>query len=272
MITNGIWDEVRNNLKKAIDNVSDETTELFVIPFAFDKEHHQNLNVYSAVATDKGKASLKDKINELKTAKNTMTFHSDPLNDFYTSRVNKDRVTYMFFLTDGQNEEFPDKFKPLLKEWGHKYGGQNVYGFYVMLHNLARDKSVEDIISGQEHLWKVQTADVNINLIRMQPTAIFNVRNDKFFELSIDGKINGKNFYAQFAETDDYKVTKTEVDNKKLRVYVSSAINVSKLPESKLKKLIITMAGGDKYDFLVTETVAVTCESKREKSLKISVR
>lgn len=34
---NGIWDEVKENLKNAIEKVTDETTELVVVPFAFDK-------------------------------------------------------------------------------------------------------------------------------------------------------------------------------------------------------------------------------------------
>jgi hypothetical protein len=272
MVTNGIWDEVRNNLKTAIDNVSDETTELMVIPFAFDNKYHENLNAFTEVATDNGKTSLKAKIDGLKTDKSTMTYHSDPLKDFYKSRVNNKRVTYMFFMTDGQNEEKQDKFKPLLEQWGGKYGNTNVYGFYVMLHDLAKDSSIDNIISKQDHLWKVETADVNINLIRMQSNAIFNARSDKFFEVPIYGNTKGMSFNVQFERTSVYKVLKVEVLNGKLRVYVSFTGDVFHLPVSIQEKLSVSMSGGGKFDFLVTECIDVTCESKPEKSLKISVR
>lgn len=272
MVTNGIWDDVRDNLKKAIDNVSDETTELIVIPFAFDGKHHTDLTAYSETATEKGKSALKTKIDGLTTNKGTMTYHSDPLNDFYRSRVNNGRITYLFFMTDGQNEEKPDCFKPLLRQWGEKYGGRNVYGFYVMLDKQAKDPSVEDIINQQDHLWKVETADVNINLIRLQSTAIFNARNDTYFELPIYGNIEGKNFNANFANSPVYKTTKTDVKNGKLRVYVTFSGDAAQLPVSKHEMLCVSMSGGGKYDFLVTENIDVKCESKPEKSLKISVR
>jgi hypothetical protein len=266
MVTNKIWDDVRNNLKSAIDNVSDETTELMVIPFAFDKAHHNHLDAFSEVATEKGKATLKAKIDGLGTTPSTKTFHSDPLKDFYNLRVNDKRVTYMFFMTDGQNEENPDSFKPLLELWGDKYGNTNVYGFYVMLHDLAKDPSVGSVISKQKHLWQVETADVNINLIRMQPTAIFNARSDKFFEVPIYGNIKGMTFKPQFDGKSVYKVSKAEVQNGKLRVYVSFSGDVFHLPVSKHEKLCVTMSGGDKFDFLVTESVDVTCESKQDRS------
>jgi hypothetical protein len=178
----------------------------------------------------------------------------------------------MFFMTDGQNEENPDSFTPLLKQWGNKYGTKSVYGFYVMLHKQAKDKSIEDIINDQAHLWMAETADMNINLIRLQPTAIFNARNDKFFELPIYGNIKGKTFNTQFAANSVYKVAKIEIKNDKLRVYVTFTGDAFTLPISKLEKLYISMSGGGKYDFLVTDKVDVTCVSKPEKSLKISVR
>ena len=59
---NGIWDEVKENLKNAIEKVTDETTELVVVPFAFDKNHHTSLPAFSSLATSKGKDFLKNKI------------------------------------------------------------------------------------------------------------------------------------------------------------------------------------------------------------------
>ncbi len=272
MVSNGIWDKVRDNLKNAIDNVNDETTELIVIPFAYDNKHHSRLQALSAAATSQGKKVLKDKIDALMSSKSTMTYHSDPLNDFYTHRVNPERVTYLFFMTDGQNEETPDQFLPLLNGWQGRYQGRNVYGFYVMLDKAAKNTDVERVIDKQENLWKVETADVDINLIRLHPQAIFNARNDEYFELPIYGHFQGKNFKASFADGSKYRVKDTAIKNDKLRVYVAYDGDVHDLPPSEVNKLLISMSGGGEFDFLVTENIKVKCESKPERSLKISVR
>lgn len=275
MVTNKIWDDVRDNLENAIDNVSDETTELIVIPFAFDKRHHDNLTTFSEKATDNGKAILKSKIEALRVTKNTMTYHSDPLKDFYSFRANDSRVTYMFLMTDGQNEEKPDKFKPLLQQWGKKFGNKNIYGFYVMLHDLAKDPSVENIIGSQKHLWKVPTANVDINLIRLQSSAVFNARNDKYFDVPVYGNLKRISLEARFPEESTYKVSKTETKMEaaggKLRVYVEFAGNVFDLPESLHERLSVSMSGNDEYSFLVSDSIDVECVSKKERSLRISV-
>ena len=272
MVTpNKIWDKVCDNLINAIENVEDETTELIVVPFAFDNQHHNTLNAYKELATPQGKANLKNKIRSIKPNKSTMTYHSDALKDFYNNRIAPDRVNYMFFMTDGQNEEKPDPMPNLLKHWGGRYQGKNVYGFYVMLHNSAGSPVTEGVIESQPQLWKVKTADVNINLIRLQNRAVFNARNDKYFDLPIYGKANGKNFSAAVIGTAPYRVSKVEKKGDRLRIYLSHG-DVHQLPVSLNVPLKITMTGGGPYDFLVTETVNVKCESKPERSLKITVR
>ena len=272
MVTpNKIWDKVCDNLTNAIENVEDETTELIVVPFAFDNQHHNALNAYKELATPQGKANLKNKIRSIKPNKSTMTYHSDALKDFYNNQIAPDRVNYMFFMTDGQNEEKPDPMPNLLKQWGGRYQGKNVYGFYVMLHNSAGSPVTEGVIESQPQLWKVKTADVNINLIRLQNHAVFNARNDKYFDLPIYGKADGKNFTVSINGTAPYSVNKVEKKGDRLRIYLSHG-DVHQLPVSLNVPLKITMTGGGPYDFLVTETVNVKCESKPERSLKITVR
>ncbi len=272
MVTpNKIWDKVCDNLINAIDNVEDETTELIVIPFAFDNQHHNSLNAYKELATPQGKANLKNKIKSIKPNKSTMTYHSDALKDFYKNRIAPDKENYMFCMTDGQNEESPDPMPGLLNQWGNRYNGKNVYGFYVMLHEAATNKNTESIIAKQPQLWKVKSADVNINLIRLQNHAVFNARNDKYFDLPIYGKADGKNFSAAINGAAPYSVSKVEKKGDRLRIYLSHG-DVHQLPASTNVPLRITMTGGGPYDFLVTETVNVKCESKPERSLKIIVR
>jgi len=274
MVTNKLWGPVRANLKNAIDNINDETTEIIVIPFADNSSPNPTLKPMKANATAAGKESLKAKISALpKPGKNTMTYHYIPLRDFYNNRVSTDRVTYMFLMTDGEDEDKQHTaLNHLLPQWGAKYGNKNVYGFYVMLHQQAANSAIEKVCNCQDHLWKVASANVNINLVRLQSSAIFNAKNDKYFDLRIAcGDTLGKSFSASFPTDCPYKVKRTDMKSDAIRVWVEP-ISGPKLPVSSDFCLNVKMTGGGKFDFLVTEKIPVKCEFKPERSLKISVR
>jgi len=274
MVQLGIWKKVCENLMSAIDNINDETTEIIVIPFADNNLPNPVLKPMVANATSAGKDALKAKISALPQPKtSTMTYHYIPVQDFCEKRVSANRVTYMFLMTDGQDE---DKLKrtlnKLLPQWGAKYGNRNVYGFYVMLNQKAANPEVDRVCKNQDHLWKVATADVNINLVRLQSSAIFNAKNDKYFDLPIAcGNVSGKAFSASFPSNCPYKVKKTEKLSNTIRVWVDP-VPGQKLPKSSNNNLIIKMTGGGNFDFLVTEIIPVKCEYKPERSLKISVK
>ena len=274
MVKLGLWDKVRDNLVSAIDNINDETTEIVVIPFADNTLENPILKPMKEFATSSGKNKLKAQINALpEPTTKTMTYHYIPINDFNEKRVCEDRVTYMFLMTDGEDEDPLKRTQnKLLPQWGAKYGNKNVYGFYVMLHDQAQSPQIAEICNSQDHLWKVETADVNINLVRLQSSAIFNAKNDKYFDLSIAcGDVSGKSFSASFPADCPYKVKKTEMKSHSIRVWVES-ISGQRLPVSSDYNLIVKMTGGGKFDFLVTEKIPVKCEFKPERSLKISVR
>ena len=272
MVSNKLWEPVRENLKLAIDKVNDETTELIVIPFADNASTKPTLRPIKALATEDGKKQIKSKIDALEINKKTMTYHYIPISDFYSLRANSDRVTYMFLMTDGQDEDPLQRTrKVLLPQWGKQFVNKNVFGFYVMLHNSAKDKKLEDVIDGQDHLWKVESADVNINLIRLQSNAIFNAKNDKYFDLPVYGDLRNMTLNAQFVGEIPYKVKKIEYKDSSIRIWIDS-IKGSKMPESLHAKLKMVLKNGGKYDFLVTETISVRCDYKPERSLKISVR
>lgn len=274
MVSKKIWGVVCNNLKSAIDNINDETTEIIVIPFADNTSKSPTLKPMKEFATSSGKNELKAKIAALPQPNvHTMTYHYIPLRDFYDNRVDDSRVTYMFLMTDGEDEDKQHTaMNQLLPQWGAKYGNRNVYGFYVMLDNKAKNPQIDKVCSDQDHLWKVETANVNINLVRLLSSAIFNAKNDKYFDLPIAcGNVSGKSFSASFPADCPYKVKRTEKKTDAIRVWVEP-ISSQNLPVSSIFYLYLKMAGCGPYDFLVTEKVPVKCEFKPERSLKISVR
>ena len=267
---NKIWDKVCENLINAIDNVEDETTELFVIPFAFDGNDHDVLDAYQEFATQEGKNQLKAKIKAIKPSTTSMTYHKNPINDFYNNhRVTGNRITYMFLMTDGK-DEWHDKtiFPNKLRQWQSLYGSQNVYGFYVMLEKSARNPQVSDIINTTDHLWEVETADVNINLIRFEDGCKFNVRTDEYVDIPVFGKIEHLTFDVS-CEDNCYKIKQIEKESDFIRLYINHPnCEVSSLPRD--EQIIINIKAKDtqKFDFLVTERIHVLCHNKKVKGIR----
>lgn len=94
-----VYDVVTKNLKDAINNIEDPTTEIIVIPFT-DKAHGLS-TVVTANATPGGKKKILESINNFKTVKNCHTNLNLPMKDFISSRVDPNRTNYMFLMTDG---------------------------------------------------------------------------------------------------------------------------------------------------------------------------
>lgn len=260
-----LWDPVRNDLAKAIDAIEDETTEIYVV--AFGGEGGTNLQTWHNYATASGKKEIISGFNskEFKPKTNTMTYLDRPLNDFYTNKVDPNKVTYCFLMTDGKDEnDNPSIFPNALKKWGDRYGKSNVYGFYVMLNKEAKDKNIESIIENQPHLWKVETANININMIRLDNYAVFNVRNDNRLEIPISGKSDGLKFSASLPESSGLKVKNCKVHDGKLIVNIDVVGNKSVMPSSSTHKLSVSVSNARQFDFLVTDNVYVKCNNKKE--------
>ena len=281
MKQNGIWNLVRDNLKEAIDDVEDETTELLICPYAYDNT--SSVKTHKEFATESGKKKLKSIVDNLPMTNSTKTYHEMPLRDFYNNKVDPKRVTYVFFMTDGVSDHIVedknhDPFPQELKSWHTKFADKYVYGFYVMLHESAAEyKGAMDVIGSNEnqrknHLWAIESANVNVNLVRLNQKAVFNARTEQFFDIPIFGKHEGKEFSAKFSPNPHFIVEKTSIINGKLRVYVKVIQNVYALPATQRIPLELKLNGGDAFDFLINERIVVECLSKPEKTLKISVR
>ena len=281
MKQNGIWNLVKDNLKEAIDNVSDETTELIICPYAFNSSSSVTFHLESA--TEKGKMILKKYIDHLPMNKNTKTYHEKPLIDFYNKRIAPQRINYFFLMTDGVSDHIVedknhDPFPDLLRQWHNKFQGKFVYGFYVMLNKKARGyREALKVIGTREnqrahHLWAIESANVNINLIRLNPSAIINVKSEKFFDIPIYGTCHGIAIKASFPSNSNIKVKNTQIKNGKLRVFVTVKGDIHSLPEEQTLRATITMTGGGKFDFLVTDAITVKCLRKKERTLRINIR
>lgn len=259
-----LWNPVRKDLAKAINAIEDETTEIYVV--AFGGNRGTELKVWNDFATEEGKAKVIHGFMGFDPKRNTMTYLDRPLSDFYSNRVDSKKVTYCFLMTDGKDENQDSaRFPNVLRQWGGKYGDTNVYGFYVMLNEEARDSNIESIIDKQEHLWKVETADVNINLIRLANEAVYNIRTDKVIKIPFEsGKCSGMTIKASLPEESGLKVKNSEIKDDCLVVEVDVIGSQSSMAEVSNWPLFLSVSNVGKFDFLVTEKVSVKCNNKHE--------
>lgn len=264
--------KVCDNLIKAIEKIQDQTTELYVIPFAFNDDTNAALTPWIQKATDEGKAVLKQKIQSIYWGnRGTKTYHKDPIEDFYNNhRMLQGGITYMFLMTDGKDEwkTEPDRFKNDLKQWGGKYGDSNVYGFYVMLDKDAKNPAVENIVDAQPHFWNVESADVNIILTRAENKATINVKNEEYVDIPVVGRISGFDLDVAINNDSDYEISKTKFVDGKLRLFVNIKKDKSQLPsEKRLNVIIKVKKTPGQFYFWVTDKIVLTCKCKKEPAI-----
>ncbi len=258
-------EEVPSKLKEAIRKVDNESTELIVVPFGATIK-----TPFKQFATEEGKEKLCAYIDNLSFNEGYTNFY-EPLTDFYRTRVNPNRITYLFLMTDGEDNRQKSEFRNILKEWGQRFGEKHVYGFYVMLCDEARSKDISDIIETQPHLWKVETADININIIRLETDPVFNVRNDKYAYCTIQGDVSKGNLKVeldnnQYYQIQDIKVerSKDEGDRLRLEIVPTSGQTQSTLPKDVKLRLSASMTGAGEYTFLVTDKITLKCLNEKE--------
>lgn len=259
-----LWDPVRADLADAINAIEDENTEIYVI--AFGGNGGYGLKEWKGYATLSGKDSIIKGFMAYQPNRHTMTYLDVPLKDF-DNKIDNDRVTYCFLMTDGQHQG-NNSYYEILRKWTDKYGSSNVYGFYVMLNGNADDAKANSIISQQKHLWKVETSDVNINLVRLDNESVYNVRNDDSIEIPISGQTDNLHFRASFPEESGLRTGDCNIIDGKLSIKVDIAADRASMPDSLYQDLYIFMDKGGKFDFLVTDNVKVKCLNRRERTLK----
>ena len=273
MVSNNLWDNVRTDLKKAINAIKDERTEIVVIPFAVDgNQSYTSLKAIEQKANKNGKDIISNYIDNLKPRKSSMTYHKLTLQDFYNNKRWKsaDRLTYMFIMTDGKDEDRTKHFVQELKKWKNVCG-TNIYGFYVKLCPEAEYYEAENVIKNIDNFEVINSADINLNLIRIENSAIFNSRNDEYCEVKIkSGNIDRTKLKITSINSINYKYLKYDIDEKSktIKIYINS-----NSPKQETEKLILNIQYNteDSLDVLITKKISVECKYIKEQTVKIKM-
>lgn len=209
-----IWDKVKSALITDIQQISDDRTEIVVIPF-----QHKELDKWCERATAFGKAALIAKIkayeiplHNFNGKMTTRTCLYEPLKYVADNILTPDKVDMVKLMTDGIPDEHQNEYEQLLKRWCQIAEEKDAYGFYIMLTSQA--------VVGKAFLTAInpcrfdaidvaELGGTNISLMMLtpQPNIAFNVREDygkKFtIKFAHNGNGNFQSGYKMHISSDD---------------------------------------------------------------------
>ena len=180
-----IWEQVKEAIITDIQQISDDRTEIVVIPF-----QHQALDEWRECATSAGKAALISKIKAYKIPlhnfggkKTTMTCLYEPLQYVVDKVLSVDKVDILKLMTDGISDEHQAEYEELLSRWCLIAKEKDAFGFYIMLTSQAVEgRTVLERINPCR-FDAIDVADLggtDVSLLMLTPpkNVAFNVRED----------------------------------------------------------------------------------------------
>ena len=187
-----IWDQVKEAIITDIQQISDDRTEIVVIPF-----QHKALDEWRQPATAAGKAALVAKIKAYKIPlfdfggrKTTMTCLYEPLQYVVDKVLSPDKVDVLKLMTDGIPDEHQAEYEALLGRWCQIAKEKDAYGFYIMLTTQAVEgKTVLEKINPCRFdaidVANLGGTDVSLLMLTPQQNIAFNVRENYGEEVTI---------------------------------------------------------------------------------------
>lgn len=173
--TPNIYNDVVEFLEKEINSITDESTEIVVLPF-----QERILETWKENATISGKNNIINKIKSYKNNNVTSTNIVTPIKEVQRSIVVGNRRNLLFLLTDGKQTGGNAELLRLIQNWDRFAESRDVYAVYIMLTNGAIDQQVIKIIEGKNKIFAVMKGKGKINCIDLRPSENikFNIKDD----------------------------------------------------------------------------------------------
>lgn len=173
-----IYSKVEDAMVKDIESITDERTEIVVIPF-----QTSCCDVWKEYATQQGKKTLIAKIKSYNNTNVTNTCISAPLQYVVDNVFSVDKVDILKLMTDGKDNVSPQKYNAILERWCSIAREKDVYGYYIILTDAAKEGNVIMKLKGLCRMDVVdltKEGDMNISVVYLTPQqkVAYNVRND----------------------------------------------------------------------------------------------
>ena len=307
-LTPNIWNQVKNAIIEDIKSISDDHTEIVVIPF-----QHKALDKWSAFATKDGKDSLIRKISNyvlpLFIKQNgkivpangkggtTWTCLYEPLKEVVNKVLSPDKVDILKLMTDGIPDEHQAEYKNLLRHWCQIAEEKDAFGFYIMLTSQAvAGQTVLDTIKPCRfdaiNVTDLGGTNVSLQMLTPQHILAFNIREDYGKELTIKYahsgsgriqpgyKIHVRSYENSYIEVDEIVELKEDYTvSVKAKYLMSQAEMISKLSVEENEKLFLYSEPAEdmnKLPYAMTRILdtptTIEMINKPEKTVKFYVR
>lgn len=214
-----IYNKVVDDLINDINNIQDSNTELIVLPF-----QEKILETWKFKSDEQGKQQLISKIKGYENKSVTRTNIVTPLRDIMKQYISSDRRNVVFLFTDGEhNMKSPskDELYKLIRDWCEFAQAHDVFAFYVMLTDAAKDSKLEQLIKEACNFETAYGTGQEFILLRPKQRKLsYNIKNDNGKKVSMKIESNstkgipvGVKFHVHCAPNDYVSIDQTlEVD------------------------------------------------------------
>lgn len=269
---NGMWKSLKESIIECIEyREEDPGNEITIVTF-----NDAIRDVYSEKASAEGKQSLIDFVRNYQYKTHKYTNIVDPIKKFY-SLLEKEKVNYMFLYTDGDNDHpsTRDSLIPTLDSWSVRTGGNNAYGFYVLVHPDADKKDIRASVETQDNFWMVQDAKVRIKTGSFPSSIKYNVRDQKGPKTVCFGEegLADADGEVQLVSNDEfYDITCSDlaISNGVIKIEVKPKAGVAP-PECDTILLFPKLSGNDPYTFIGPKEISLIVSNLPERSVNLTI-
>lgn len=181
-----IYGDVVKFLVKQIDGITDDNTDIYIIPF-----QHKVLDVWSAKSDNVGKKTLIDKIKKYENGDVTRTYISGPMEYAIDNLVDSVSRTFLYVLTDGlQNYPKESGMETLREyvrnsEWSKK--SDETYMFYFAMTPAAVDPGLKEIIDDDSTAYFIGPDGLNMTWLDLElPDKLYyNIKDDSVINVTL---------------------------------------------------------------------------------------
>jgi hypothetical protein len=285
-----IYNEVRRILIRDIETITDESTEVIVLPF--QENILVNADDWCVKANDAGKEEIIRKIKNYPKQGCSWTNIVRPIKKVQADIISPDKNNILVLLTDGVQSEIFGGKEELIKfihQWGQYAESNFAYCLYVMLTKEAIDEEVKKKIEETPNI-DVVTEPGEKEWIDLQPSELvkFNIKDDKVAKIPLKYRQSVKlpdNINVQVVAEDSIISINQEITVKDgaiaFEVNYKEPYNVlkTKLAETTRIPLNIKLLNKEEVEKTANKIVYITKEvieleliNKPEKTLKISIK
>ncbi|MFI3281409.1 MAG: VWA domain-containing protein [Rikenellaceae bacterium] len=284
-----IYDPVVQAIKKDINAISDDQTEIVVLPF-----QTRVLESWQAKASTQGKAEIIGKIEKYVNEEVTYTNVNTPLLKVMDEYIDSDRRDVLVLLTDGVQNDPGTTMQDLIvtiRKWCKLAEEEDAYAFYVMLTQFATNESLISAIDATCRMDKIimeENGGIDITFIELRPQerVLFNIKEDagKAMSLAVTSK-------KSVTLPDNLKIKLESIDNPYVKVDQSAKIEngvlkfdvellesyqtlKEQLPTDSNEEVIVTIEveGDNPRIQLMDQYFTIELINKPEKTLRIYVK